>query len=77
MFNIFELIPKTIDKNLRDLIIILITVQLILLVIYITYMTYEFIRIKMNKNNENSNDIQKGEGSQKNSEMNENHIKKE
>ena len=46
MYNPFDLIPHTIDKNLRDIIIYLIIIQFTAFCIFMTYLIYEFISYK-------------------------------
>lgn len=47
MYNPLDLIPQTIDKNLRDIIITLILIQFTAFLILIGYLTYEFIWYKL------------------------------
>ena len=47
MYNPFELIPKTIDPKLREILIYLIAIQLILFLILICYLIYEFVMYKL------------------------------
>lgn len=54
MYNPFDIIPKTLDSGLRNLIIALITIQVTCFIIYIVYMFYSHFKLKgtqqLNKN---------------------------
>lgn len=47
MYNPLDLIPKTIDKNLRDIIVYLILIQFFAFLILFLYLLYEFIHFKL------------------------------
>jgi hypothetical protein len=49
MFNPYELIPKTLDPMIRQMIIVLVTIQLLAFVLYIILMVYSFIQRNKNK----------------------------
>jgi hypothetical protein len=53
MYNPFDLIPHTIDKNLRDIIITLIIIQFSAFLILISYLTYEYICYKLDSGRSN------------------------
>ncbi len=53
MYNPFDLIPKNIDKNLRDILIALISIQFISFLILIVYLIVEFVKLKREKKVEN------------------------
>jgi hypothetical protein len=49
MYNPFDLIPKTIDKNLRDILIALIIIQFVSFLILLIYLIVEFIKYRKEK----------------------------
>jgi len=53
MYNPFDLIPKNIDKNLRDILIALISIQFISFLILMVYLIVEFVKHKKEKKVEN------------------------
>jgi len=44
MYNPFDIIPKNIDKNLRDIVIALIIIQFVSFVIFFVYILMEFMK---------------------------------
>jgi hypothetical protein len=47
MYNPFDLIPHTIDKTLRDLIITLVVIQFSAFLILLGYIIYEYVKFKV------------------------------
>lgn len=47
MLNPFDLIPETLDKNLRDFIISVVAIQFFAFLIFFCYITYQFIQYKL------------------------------
>ncbi len=47
--NPFSLIPDTIDKGMRDLIVILVSTQLVCFFILMAYLMYEYVLFKTGK----------------------------
>lgn len=75
MYNPFDLIPHTIDKDIRGIIITLIVIQVSAFLIFFFYLIWAFIRIKLGyikieKVDENKNDesLKKEENSSENQE---------
>jgi hypothetical protein len=46
MFNPFDLIPKSIDPNLRMFLIILVAVQVIAFILYVSFLIYDHVQTK-------------------------------
>jgi hypothetical protein len=73
MYNPFDLIPKTIDKNLRDFIIVLIVIQFTAFLLRIGYLIYDYIKYRREKNNTTSEDSQTENKSNENNTIKETH----
>jgi hypothetical protein len=66
MYNPFDLIPKTIDKNLRDFIIVLIIIQFTAFILRIGYLVYDFVKYRREKNNGTNQESEIDSNSNKN-----------
>jgi len=49
MYNPFELIPKTIDPTIRNILIVLVSIQFLAFVLFIFIMIYDHVQKKKNR----------------------------